>query len=206
MIEDFLAELERALPGEPADKAAVLAGVRDHLEEAERSGTLDAALARLGSAEEMVARMAARGPRHRHRDAVVLPDGTTVWATSWTNEYEREQPPDFGIYLDERWQPPWAHEHVDWPDFGVPADDAAATAALAAALERARRGETVELGCLGAHGRTGTALARLAVLAGLDGDPVEWVRTTYCERAIETEEQVAFARRPPPPRGPTPAG
>jgi protein-tyrosine phosphatase len=84
---------------------------------------------------------------------------------------------------------------VDWPDFGLPADPAAFLAALEDVMARARRVDVVELGCLGGHGRTGTALACLAALTGVEGDPVEWVRSTYCENAVETDEQAEFARQ-----------
>ena len=61
---------------------------------------------------------------HHHRDAVVLPDGSTVLAASLIgpDPDERVDPPDFGLYLDDRWDPPWPHTHARWPDFGLPAD------------------------------------------------------------------------------------
>ncbi len=132
---------------------------------------------------------------HKHCDPVVLPDGTTVWgATLPTHGYGRDEVPDFGLYLDPLWQPPWPHAHLHWVDFGVPDDVPALHAALADILQRAKAGERVEVGCHGGHGRAGTALACLAVLAGLTEDPVDWIRTQYCPRAIETDEQAAFAR------------
>jgi len=101
--------------------------------------------------------------------------------------------PDFGVYLDERWQPPWPHVRLDWPDFGVPQDRGPVLEGLRRALDLARDGRRVEIGCWGAHGRTGTALATLAVLTGLPrDDAVSWVRATYCTRAVETAEQEAF--------------
>ncbi len=105
---------------------------------------------------------------HRHLDLVVLADGTRVTAASFDPlaPYARGREPDDGLYLDHRWQPPWDHGHVDWPDFGVPADPGAVAEALRAVLQRSRAGQHVEVGCLGGHGRTGTALACLAVLAG----------------------------------------
>ncbi|MBO0701496.1 MAG: hypothetical protein J2P38_01090 [Candidatus Dormibacteraeota bacterium] len=61
------------------------------------------------------------------------------------------------------------------------------------ALIRARAGQLVEIGCGGGHGRTGTALACLAVLSGLPRtQAVGWVRRAYCTEAIETPEQEAF--------------
>ena len=135
---------------------------------------------------------------HLHRTPVAFADGTEVIAASFgsADPYGRARVPDFGLYLDERWQPPWPHEVFDWPDFGVPEDHEEIVATLRALLARARRGEVVEIGCYGAHGRTGTALAILAVLCGHDpDDAVAWVRSTYCERAVETAEQEAFVSR-----------
>jgi hypothetical protein len=134
---------------------------------------------------------------HRHRTPVVLPDGVTVSAVSFDarDPYGRDEPPDFGLYLDHRWRPPWPHVRLDWPDFGVPADRSTLLAALRDLRTRAEAGERVEIGCLGAHGRTGTALAALAVLAGHPADDaVAWVRAAYCAKAIETHEQEAFVR------------
>ena len=132
---------------------------------------------------------------HVHRTEVVLPDGTRVTAASFDPlaPYARDRAPDHGLYLDDRWDPPWPHDHVDWPDFGVPADADALVATLRATLDRARAGERVEIGCLGGHGRTGTALAVLAVLAGHPrADAVRWARTTYCDQAVETPAQESF--------------
>jgi hypothetical protein len=152
--------------------------------------TAQAALA--GASRENIAHAAGR---HSHRSAIQLPDGTTVVAVSFDADdpYGREHAPDFGLYLDARWDPPWDHAHLDWPDFGLPTNEAAAVSALTAVLGRARAGERVELGCLGGHGRTGTALACLVVLAGHpQADAVAWVRTNYCPDAVETAEQERF--------------
>jgi hypothetical protein len=130
---------------------------------------------------------------HVHRTPVTFVDGTTVTGVSFAarDPYRREAVPAFGLYLDERWAPPWPHTHVDWPDFGLPADLDSFRTALAGALERARRGDVVEVGCLGGHGRTGTSLACLAILTGTPPDEaVAWVRAHYCEKAVETDGQI----------------
>lgn len=130
---------------------------------------------------------------HAHLDAVVLPDGTAVTAASYFSGYQRSTPPDLAVYLDAVWRPPWPHTHVDWPDFGVPADPAATRTALQDLLCRARMGRHIEIGCLGGHGRTGTALGCLAVFAGLPPtEAVAWVRANYCVEAIETDDQAIF--------------
>jgi hypothetical protein len=135
-------------------------------------------------------------PQHQaHRTLVTLIDGTQVVGVTFVAEdpYTRETAPAFGLYLDDRWKPPWSHSRVDWPDFELPRDTAAFRAALEEVLDRARQGKRVELGCWGGHGRTGTALACLAVLAGTPAsEAVAWVRENYCEKAIETEAQEAF--------------
>jgi hypothetical protein len=133
--------------------------------------------------------------RHVHRTRVTFSDGTAIVGVSFTDDepYARDHVPSFGLYLDERWHPPWPHEHIDWPDFGVPADVDALRSALRHLLDRARDDGVVEIGCLGGHGRTGTALACLAVLTGTPpADAVEWVREHYCEQAVETDEQRTF--------------
>lgn len=131
---------------------------------------------------------------HVHRRAVELADGTSVTAASFIGDdpYTRDPAPDFGLYLDARWDPPWPHEHVAWPDFGVPGA-AELRAALLGLLDRARAGDRVEIGCLGGHGRTGTALACLAVLTGTPADQaVDWVRASHCPKAVETDAQRTF--------------
>jgi hypothetical protein len=132
---------------------------------------------------------------HRHLDLVDLPDGTSLTAISFdpVDPYVRQPDPDFGLYLDPRWRPPWDHAHMDWPDFGVPHDPDDLRRSLTDLLDRARSGERVEMGCPGGHGRTGTALACSAILSGHPaGDALNWVRAHYCPAAVETPEQELF--------------
>jgi protein-tyrosine phosphatase len=54
----------------------------------------------------------------------------------------------------------------------------------------------VEVGCKGGNGRTGTALAILAMLTGHPAaDAIAWVRASYCPKAVETDDQEAFITR-----------
>lgn len=103
----------------------------------------------------------------------------------------------FGLCLEA--QDPRASEatiFLDVPDFGVP-DEAALRIALACLLAemRARPDGTFHIGCRVGLGRTGTALACLARMTGVEGDPVAWVRAHYDPRAVETPAQEDFARR-----------
>jgi protein-tyrosine phosphatase len=90
---------------------------------------------------------------------------------------------------------PWDSAWIRWPDFRLPADPAAARAALAEAWARAEH-ERVEVACSGGRGRTGTALACLAVLDGVPAErAVAWVREHYDAHAVETPWQRGFVRR-----------
>ena len=99
--------------------------------------------------------------------------------------------PDFGLYLLGRQPqlPPWDARWIRWPDFRLPADRSDAHAALNQAWRRAAA-ERVEVTCSGGRGRTGTALACLAVLDGVPSDEaVAYVRRRYDPRAVETPWQ-----------------
>lgn len=121
---------------------------------------------------------------------VILPDGTGVLATSIADRRRDNPGRDFGLYLDPAWKPDWPATIIEWPDFGLPASPADAALEIASAFDRARLGERLEVGCLGGLGRTGTVLACFAVLCGLGAESaIDWVRTRYDRRAIETAEQ-----------------
>ena len=121
---------------------------------------------------------------------VTLPDGTRIRASSIYEREEDDPTRDFGLYLDERWGPTWPAEIIAWPDFGLPSQPEQAVAQIQAAYARARGGESVEIGCLGGLGRTGTVLSCLAVLAGVDSsEAVGWVRRNYRPEAVESVEQ-----------------
>jgi protein-tyrosine phosphatase len=101
------------------------------------------------------------------------------------------QAPTFGVYLLGRDPGPfeWEHRWVRWRDFRSPTSTADALVALREAHERAAT-ERVEIACRGGVGRTGTALAALAVLAGMPAtEAVPWARRHYHRHAAETPGQ-----------------
>jgi len=60
----------------------------------------------------------------------------------------------------------------------------------------AQEGKRVEVACIGGHGRTGTVLACMAVLAGVPAnEAVRWVRNQYCERAVQEPSQEYWMER-----------
>ncbi len=102
----------------------------------------------------------------------------------------------FGLCLDP--EAPNRHAAkltLDIVDYGLP-DPAALRATLDAlrAAMAAEPGRLFYVGCRAGLGRTGTVLACLAAEAGVEGDPVAWVRAQHDPRAVETPAQEAFAR------------
>ena len=105
-------------------------------------------------------------------------------------------PADFALVLADGPQPAWPHRRIRWPDFWVPSDPDDALDALHEAHRRAKAGERVEVACRGGVGRTGTALAALAVLDGLSpAQAVTWARGSYHRRAVETPWQRRWLRQ-----------
>ena len=124
---------------------------------------------------------------------VQFPDGTSITASPLSARQEDTPDRDFGLYMDPAWAPTWSAELIDWPDFGLPADPETAAGHIVDAFRRAQNGERVEIGCIGGLGRTGTVLACMAILACVPvSQAVEWVRTNYDSRAIETSEQAEW--------------
>ncbi|MPZ64950.1 MAG: protein phosphatase [Pseudonocardiaceae bacterium] len=107
--------------------------------------------------------------------------------------------PEFGIYLLNKQPPPvsWAARWVRWPDFRLPTDRGDAQDALYEAWRRAAS-ERVEVACAGGRGRTGTALACIAVLDGVPArEAVAYVRKHYDPRTVETPWQRSYVARFP---------
>jgi Swiss Army Knife protein, DSP-PTPase phosphatase domain len=127
---------------------------------------------------------------------VQLPSGRRVRGRGLRRPLPEGPLPEFGVYLLGRPPGPvaWESAWLPWPDFRLPRDPAAARTALAEAWRRAAE-QRVEVACGGGRGRTGTALACLAVLDGVpSAEAVAWVRAHYDPRAVETPWQSRFVR------------
>ncbi|MFC1403888.1 MULTISPECIES: protein-tyrosine phosphatase family protein [Streptacidiphilus] len=126
-----------------------------------------------------------------------LPSGRLVRGRALRRPLPAGPLPEFALYLLGR-QPPrvdWEARWLHWPDFRLPADRAVIAEALQEAWSRAAT-QRVELACSGGRGRTGTALACLAVLDGVPADrAVAYVRAHYATGAVETPWQRTFVRR-----------
>lgn len=126
---------------------------------------------------------------------VVLPDGRQVRGRGLRKSLPTtDESPEFGLYLTgkpyetDEWESRW----VRWPDFRLPHNPAEALAAILDAHDRAAI-QRVKVACDGGIGRTGTAIALLARLAGIPAaEAVAWTRANYRPDAVETPWQRRF--------------
>lgn len=126
-----------------------------------------------------------------------LPSGRLVRGRALHRPLPEGPRPAFALHLTGRRPPPvaWESRWLRWPDFRLPSDRPAAVAALHEAWTRAET-ERVEIACGGGRGRTGTALACLAVLDGVPNrEAVAYVREQYDRHAVETPWQRRFVTR-----------
>lgn len=87
--------------------------------------------------------------------------------------------------------------HLGWPDYGTLKWERGDFESLLAAIEGDQL-ESVFVCCMGGHGRTGTMMAILAGISGAVPDgacPVEWLRKLYCEKVVESDEQLDYVER-----------
>lgn len=130
--------------------------------------------------------------------------------------------PDFGLYFDDLWAserlfttpgftPPFlgpkrrqarlswdAREVCIYPmvDGSDPGNLREFCRAGEWVIDTLNDGRTVDVGCIGGHGRTGTMLATILVLQGVEAHEARnRVWDDYCEEAIETVTQINFIQR-----------
>ncbi|MQA06394.1 MAG: protein phosphatase [Streptosporangiales bacterium] len=126
-----------------------------------------------------------------------LPSGRLVRGRGLRHALPAGPLPTFGVYLTGRRPPPvpWDSRWLRWPDFWLPTDREAADELLTEVWRRAVT-DRVEIACGGGKGRTGTALACLAVLDGTPNDEaVAYVRAHYAPHAVETPWQRRYVAR-----------
>lgn len=120
-----------------------------------------------------------------------LPSGRLIRGRGLLAPFPSGPRPEFGVYLLGRRPRPvdWDARWVRWRDLRLPADDPDAVDAFTEAWRRSEA-ERVEIACWGGRGRTGTALACIAVLDGVPpAEAVAFVRKHYRRGAVETPWQ-----------------
>lgn len=128
-----------------------------------------------------------------------LPSGRLVRGWGLRHPLPDGPAPTYAVHLLGKEPPevPWKSRWLRWPDFRLPADRARAEAVFRDAWRRTED-ERVEFACGGGRGRTGTALACLAVLDGVPPEEaVAYVRRHYDRHAVETPWQRRYVRRFP---------
>lgn len=96
--------------------------------------------------------------------------------------------PVLGGDEDQADWPPMAY--VEWTDFQAPGKTAQKY--IWWAFDQWRSGKSIQFGCVGGHGRTGTFLGAMYILAGVATDmksAEELVHKTHCDDAIESKAQ-----------------
>lgn len=131
--------------------------------------------------------------RHKGRE-LKFPNGKVIFGSSCHAKAPDGYVPDFGFYLDSCWfsEAQQLGIMVPWQDMGLPKIEREhVDAAVTLACTMIDRGDVIEVGCIGGHGRTGTFLAIIALRNGVDTplEAIEYVRKNYCEKAIESATQ-----------------
>ena len=157
------------------------------------------------------------------RDPFKLRDDLTVFVSAYSDEPRFWDDPDtkvkyanvdLGVYLDDTWgrheltvsaglNVPWASRRrgkqvviYPWPDYSIPDNVRRTTDMAEWVLQSVKAGRKVDIGCFGAHGRTGTLLALLLILQGATAtEAIKQVRTEHCTLAIESGAQVQMLRQ-----------
>jgi hypothetical protein len=126
-----------------------------------------------------------------------LPSGRLIRGRALRRPLPPGLQPTFALYLLGH-RPPlvaWENRWIRWPDFWLPFNYATTSDALREAWARAEF-ERVEIACGGGNGRTGTALACLAVIDGVPNhQAISYIRRHYAPRAVETPWQRRFVSR-----------
>jgi protein-tyrosine phosphatase len=126
-----------------------------------------------------------------------LPSGRLVRGRGLQKPLPPGPTPTFAVYLLGTTPPvvAWESRWLRWPDFWLPSDRSRAREVLHEAWESAMT-ERVEIACGGGRGRTGTALACLAVIDGVPANQaVAFVRQQYDPHAVEAPWQKRYATR-----------
>ena len=79
---------------------------------------------------------------------------------------------------------------IEWRDMSLP--NLSRTTWLSIVSEIRRLNKDVIVACVGGHGRTGTTLAILAGLMLDIDDPISFIRSSYCNKAVETKKQSEY--------------
>lgn len=148
---------------------------------------------------------------HGREEKFKLEDGLDIFASAYRDvKYITDEAVDIGVYLYSSWAVgtmmatpgidldldyPYHTQQVivDWPDFSVPKKDVPMVKLVHWILTKLAEGKSLEIGCMGGHGRTGTMLSCLLAAQGLTpGKAIARVRKDHCEKAVENSKQAKY--------------
>lgn len=150
--------------------------------------------------------------KHDRSTKVKLENGLEIYATAHRDvKYLQAEEVDIGVYAYSGWQGslfpfvsagldvPWAPARdtqaviLPWPDYGVPDNTDYMPDMIRWMLDLLGSGKSMEVACMGGHGRTGTLLAMLLVAQGLTpGEAIREARARHCKSAVESAKQCDY--------------
>lgn len=127
--------------------------------------------------------------------------GWTYSSTFWLTPHAPDDSEDVLLNDDEQYpnllfsKETIPSMYIDWPDMGIiPLMEY--SQAVVWCMRRLMDDEVLEIGCHGAHGRTGTLLAGILVYQGLTAEEaIKEVKAKHCSHAIETKTQEDLIKR-----------
>ena len=155
-------------------------------------------------------------PCNHWMDEFKLQDGLSIYLSArgmGNKKRDVDEVPTVGCYMDHSWNngyftlTPHAPQHEDlfvreqvpsmfisWGDMqAIPLMEY--SQAIVWCMSRMMSGEVLEIGCIGAHGRTGTLLAGILVYQGMTAtEAMAKVRKDHCSKAIESKKQEDLIR------------
>lgn len=134
-------------------------------------------------------------PYNEKREKADYPDLAVYLYSGWVSDYGNKFVASHGLEPPwkpaPKYEPQWPMTYLDWPDWGVPKNIDDVYSAIEWTWDHIAQGKTVETGCLGGHGRTGTFLACLMAYRGTKpGTAMTEVWDKYCKEAIESKSQI----------------
>uniref|UniRef100_A0A6M3XC56 Putative dual specificity phosphatase catalytic domain n=1 Tax=viral metagenome TaxID=1070528 RepID=A0A6M3XC56_9ZZZZ len=146
---------------------------------------------------------------NHYRNPVKVGEWTVLASGFFSRPNEERNTPGAGVYLDEDWARPYGGMTVSpgtewdriipwypaiyatWQDGSVfPISNIELM--IEFVVKHLEAGDSVEIGCQGGHGRTGTFIACL--IANVEGlgakDAIEAVRERHCKDCVETNSQI----------------
>lgn len=141
-----------------------------------------------------------------------FPDGKRRIYLSAYMDVKRPMPGAMHLFFDQVWAgrevlitgnvvPPEIQREIStsrnptiiwpWPDHSTPLNKKQFFRVIKILHKLARSGKRIEIGCVGGHGRTGTAAALFLILEGLTATKaIRYIHSQYCPSAIESVSQM----------------